>query len=785
MHCYSRSYQVESKKLVVWEPNGMQQIRDQDQDLATFLACLARSETPRDFSQRRGDEFSFKRLYLENSTFTWFRCNIASGIKMKRTSRLSSNFTLSPTKRLSMLGPDSPISRRQSIADTSARNENVFLDVPENNDEKEKKQRQLNRLQQQIQSKTFSPTATTSDHRKSISIVSGLTNQQLTEHYSKCIQLSTENKINVNNAFKLQLIDYMSEMLHRRDSEMENFQVASCTLDASAKIYAYRVDSVHTDALKMAGGLGSSKGEKSKEAGEEMDCQDENEGRKEKKKKKRKKVIIESNMKNINVKGFDLDFQVDPLFKKMAAQFDEGRSKCGPFLTSLQFLDDSCSFVLDSETVLLNSGKVKEEQANSPLVSVPRVADMKGKRICPTFAPFEFTTWKLGDEDSFCDISRLRDTDDEDEDPEAVDEHKFDVNAVPEPICDMDFDNNFYDDGMDSEEGDTVVTVGQGGCQKMPPPLMEAVHLKDHLATIPSEYSYFDSHRMCAWAGPTHWKIRPLSKTKLGETKNDKKRKKELIKLTYRDDENNISKLFAVDRKTTKLSQATLKTWTKEKTTMPVDLHYEARNFLKLFGRPTVVIQRQRKAAAVDESINEYNYDNQNDRENFCAQDDNVSGYGDSSTPGYDMTDIFSETAVGSQPTNDLENKASDFLGNLVAAPDKIEKVNIGYARTAKKVDMKKLKTAIWDMLADPSTEKENCRQSENQAENNKKDKMDSNCDIEFSSMYKALPQRLSVSMSGNISVPLVFIGLLHLANEHNLKLVDKGNLMDFTVMQG
>ena len=32
-------------------------------------------------------------------------------------------------------------------------------------------------------------------------------------------------------------------------------QVASCTLDASTKIYAYRVDCVHTDVLKMAGGL--------------------------------------------------------------------------------------------------------------------------------------------------------------------------------------------------------------------------------------------------------------------------------------------------------------------------------------------------------------------------------------------------------------------------------------------------------------------------------------------------------------------------------------------------
>lgn len=56
------------------------------------------------------------------------------------------------------------------------------------------------------------------------------------------------------------------------------------------------------------------------------------------------------------------------------------------------------------------------------------------------------------------------------------------------------------------------MTIGQEGCQRAPPPLMEAVHLKEHLATNPSEYSYFDSRVMSAWAGPGHWRIKALSK---------------------------------------------------------------------------------------------------------------------------------------------------------------------------------------------------------------------------------------------------------------------------------
>merc|ERR1712079_314597 len=85
--------------------------------------------------------------------------------------------------------------------------------------------------------------------------VAGYSAAQLTELYSHCMKLSAENKINVKNAFHLQLIDYMTEMMKsKKSSELDNFQAASCALDASAKIYAYRVDGVHSDTLKLAGG---------------------------------------------------------------------------------------------------------------------------------------------------------------------------------------------------------------------------------------------------------------------------------------------------------------------------------------------------------------------------------------------------------------------------------------------------------------------------------------------------------------------------------------------------
>ncbi len=73
-------------------------------------------------------------------------------------------------------------------------------------------------------------------------------------------------KINQKNSWSLNLIDYITEVLDVRPGEMTNFQVsiiylrliskvASCTLDASVKIYSCRVDSVLSETFKVLGGL--------------------------------------------------------------------------------------------------------------------------------------------------------------------------------------------------------------------------------------------------------------------------------------------------------------------------------------------------------------------------------------------------------------------------------------------------------------------------------------------------------------------------------------------------
>uniref|UniRef100_A0A6A7FYS5 Condensin complex subunit 2 n=2 Tax=Hirondellea gigas TaxID=1518452 RepID=A0A6A7FYS5_9CRUS len=747
--------------------------------------------------------------------------------------RSSVGFVLSPSRkhggRLSVggrrsiggMGPLTVTPATSKSTSGAMETPSVYLGVPENNDEEELRQRQLSRLQQLQSSRQLgSPSAETpggADRNKSeTALEPRLTGQQLSMHYAKCIQLSAENKINIKNAFNLQLIDYMTEMLRAKNSKMNNFQVASCTLDASTKIYAYRVDCVHTDTIRMAGGLGRTHQDKPPgEGGEEVEEGEQAPGVKQKRRRTKKAATIESNPSNLTLSSLDLEFMVDPLFKKIASQFDEGRAGGGLFLNSLMLRDDSCQMLLDSEAVL-DTGAVEEEQEqSSTTVTIPPLPDLNLKEICPSFSSFHFTSWKVGDEDSFCDSNEREDDDD----------HAFDVNAVPEPLVNDIYadDHADYAGGVEDMCGDNLddtmaATLGTGGNNTcltvgwegqhanstansvvVQPVTMETIHLKDHLASMPLEYSYFDARVISAWAGPGHWKLKPAARDKTGggslaTADGSKKRKKVDYELSYRlgsEEKAAIEQQFTVSRRLTKLSQNTIKLWSEDNTTLPVDLHLDPSDFSKLFGRCDVVVRRHKEEddkdannitiVVADEGFGDDSEQHQ-DRDDDDYADNAV---GDVSGGGYDMT-LFSQTMV--PPTAEL---GADFFGdNLVAAPSRVAKLNIGYARTAKRMDMKKLKSAVWSMLTNISADKENNSNSaniepvSNSTNAVEKPVMESGRQIQFSQIYRCLPKHVNARMAENLSLPLAFIALLHLCNERNLALTPTGNMEDFSITQ-
>jgi len=126
-------------------------------------------------------------------------------------------------------------------------------------------------------------------------------------------------------------------------------------------IYSYRVDSVHTDAYKMLGAIQTSVLEN--ENVEKGEGGENEEG--EKKKKKRSKPergvnTLETNVSNINAKRIDLEFSVDPLFRKTSAAFDEGGAR-GLLLNHLHVHDD-CRIVFDSTDAAISEVEKENER---------------------------------------------------------------------------------------------------------------------------------------------------------------------------------------------------------------------------------------------------------------------------------------------------------------------------------------------------------------------------------------------------------------------------------------
>ncbi|KAF4333214.1 condensin complex subunit 2, partial [Fusarium beomiforme] len=177
----------------------------------------------------------------------------------------------------------------------------------------------------------------------------------LLANFEEWMKMATDNKINATNSWNFALIDYFHDMSLLKEGDGVNFQKASCTLDGCVKIYTNRVDSVATETGKLLSGLADSNNAKKKDKdGDEADDSDEEEldedGNVKKKPKKKAQRSSEATLapsfNSLQLKKFELEFAVDPLFKKASADFDEGGAK-GLLLNHLM-IDSQGRIVFDS-----------------------------------------------------------------------------------------------------------------------------------------------------------------------------------------------------------------------------------------------------------------------------------------------------------------------------------------------------------------------------------------------------------------------------------------------------
>ncbi|KAI4795576.1 hypothetical protein KUCAC02_029800 [Chaenocephalus aceratus] len=591
-----------------------------------------------------------------------------------------------------------------------------------------------------------------------------LSNAQISEHYSTCIKLSTENKITTKNAFGLHLIDYMADILKQKDSELTNFKVAAGTLDASTKIYAVRVDAVHADAYRVLGGLGA----ETKPGEDQGSKDDENDGDGEATTKQRGKRDLRRRLWSKtwqtltapSLRGSVSCFhvtsihppppppppppQVDPMFQRMAASFDES-STAGVFLSVLFCENNRCELLFPSNMTLLQSTPSYSPPRPLTVPASPFMAGLQRSKektsICPSLQDFSFTSW----------------------DPEQT------MNQLLEKMQQGDhvFDERGKEfmegcEASGSGKGRDVIPIGEGDIATM----------CLQLSSQPREYSYFSPRTMAAWAGPGYWQFKPKHKLDHMPDKEPRKRKlKKPMEIDFNDDVN-FDAFFRTTRAATTISKSALSVSNK-KTTLPADFQFPPESLSQLNLKPSSSLTQEgqkRLSGELGEGIGDYDYNNANDTANFCPgleggdSDDDAEGFAD-------------DPSAESLPPPSLEDITTYGEQDLVPEPHRVNKIEINYAKTAKKMDMKRLKSGMWSLLTEspdnPSQETDAVEKTEVFGEK------------AFSQTTQILLQRLPNTMAQNLSVPLAFVALLHLANEKNLELVKVEDMSDIIIRQG
>ncbi|KAI9327095.1 condensin complex subunit 2/barren [Obelidium mucronatum] len=629
--------------------------------------------------------------------------------------------------------------------------------------------------------------------------------------FDEWMKIAADNKITTTNTWNLALIDYFHDLTVLREGDSINFQKASCTLDGCVKIYTSRVDSVDAETRILLNGLVDGKGGGSNYEDEEGVGKEDGKRRRQTKSGN----TLEKDITALNVKKIESEFLIDPLFKKTSADFDEGTAS-GLLLNHLNMANegmiifdasddvtvskqmaDHADTTCDSTVQMLDISKLKEKF----MYDVGRLRNLS---LCPSLKNFDFSS--PNNEMPKFDFDKMMDT----QAPGADDYVPMDHDGGDDDAGDG--NGNFmqdFDDDPFPEDGGERRLSGDGGGYNIPIGIPRGMQVDDvaddenggggafdlAMGTAgateeANPFAYFDSSMVRRWAGPEHWKPKPIIKVK--ESAGPKK-KREPMKINFGDTSITEKQLFAAS--TLSISMPKYGEKARAKNLLPNDEHFSAQDFLKLFLKPVNKVTFRRKNGrgsevkpsddVVDPAFwSQHQNDNvsftQEPAENHFADDNDFGGGNmaddddgdDENEPlAQDHDDLDLGAAIGANE----EGTMLEYGDSLVDAPKKIKANFIHFAKTQKKVDIKKLKENLWSNLIDLTGDDD--EDDEKPTPHNP-----SQTDTTFKNVVHGLSNRYSSDKMSDISVAFCFICLLHLANEKNLSVVNNGELNDLKI---
>jgi condensin complex subunit 2 len=690
-----------------------------------------------------------------------------------------------------------------------------------------------------------------------------------------------------------------------------NFQKASCTLDASVKIYSHRVDDTHASSHRILESL--SRNGTHGEDNEGAEPGSAKVGTKSSSHRHNIADTIERNLENINSAVVEKVQTADPMFHKMSKAFDEGGAK-GMLMVNLRMAPNSSSLVFNLEAIN-NEPEVQQPQAppqaevvdaavevatpdtveavaslpnDSSIIDISTLIlksgftymDLAKMTICPALDEYrktlgiqddstgsvttEFVTEQLSlvatsepvVNSSSSPVQQNNDVMDYGDDDngygfECYDDNDDDVPVAPQETR-KSYTPNRRLSGAPKLDWDELpqTRVPFGGSSEPEVEQLES-NIDTGIAGITSnnEYNFFDMNMISksnAWAGARHWKFATRISSRLA--KQDEAKANEIVEETNDDGKEKSAKSQSRIKKKEKSKIDFFDEWVSEDsfvtpsgksdTTimtsaailkneaassegalfLPPDAKLEIRDLCRLFLCNRILVPpsnmenilasksknlRQQRFQGIISSSTVGQADivwgakmnNQNTNagfmrpivaqayDDYAGGDDDDNDYGEYGNAYDDNCDDNDNAQV--LPQED-ENGLAINNNNLVQATRKVEKVNIGYATIAKRVNVKKLKTDIWTKIDDecisPSITSENKNPNEIDINMNTKSSKQTTKQIEKLSFKEMVTDISENQEQKEVSLSFYFICLLHLANEKTLTIKGTQGMDDLII---
>ncbi|XP_019711132.1 condensin complex subunit 2 isoform X2 [Elaeis guineensis] len=570
-----------------------------------------------------------------------------------------------------------------------------------------------------------------------------LDHDQIMDLFHNCIKLASENKINQKNTWELGLIDHLSEIIRVRpeDDDETNFQKASCTLEAGVKIYSMRVDSVHSEAYKVLGGINrAGREEEEKETVMDGDhtgiAREDGLSMKELERKMSPLSTLESFFEALNVKKIEVAFTVDPLYHQTSAQFDEGGAK-GLLLNNLGVYD-GCRILFDSFEKPERSVSLETQNNKIEMIDLSFCKDYVEKMmvymplrndISPTLKDivnqFDEDNQRPSDTKSLAQVLELC--------------HELEDNN-------LELDDNLFDDGgpLSFDHDDHTNVIHDSSISPNPNSASHQEENGEYMLDDPDIGEKFEkitcflslglgfTSKSNAWAGPDHWKYRkvkeqvPVSASEPELVTNKAKNRKEVPDVDFMKLlDNEMPPVFTPPKNPRSLLLPMNKVPCN--ITLPEDCHYSPDTLVKLFVLPNVMCLGKKGRNSSDD----------------------IKQHTDTNIP---LTSWDNES-MNNDPCDD-GNVYSDHedIGILVSQP--------------RQVDVHALKDMLWNHIQ----------------ESVQISGVEHEATVSLRQVLLQFPSDCPTTPANDISPHLFFICLLHLANEHCLSIHDCPSLDELDI---